>query len=194
MRPSHRLPTLPHLRGRVGRGFMLRLGAFVVQTERGLPLTQPPIRSADFMNAKHPSLAVDCVVFDPGGRLLVIRRKHAPFRRRYALPGGFVEYGETTEQAAARELAEETGLTAINVSLIGVYSDPHRDPRGHVVSIAYRIAVAGYDPRAGDDAAAAAFIADWQDLDLAFDHRNIVDDAVRKARRRRRPGTTRAAS
>ncbi len=132
------------------------------------------------MNAKHPSLSVDCVVFDPGDRLLLIRRKHPPFRGQYALPGGFVEYGETTEQAAARELAEETSLVAADISLIGVYSDPHRDPRGHAVSIAYRIAVTGYDPRAGDDAADAAFVADWQDLDLAFDHRKIVNDAVRK--------------
>ena len=132
------------------------------------------------MNAKHPSLAVDCVVFDPGGRLLLIRRKHPPFRGQYALPGGYVEYGETTEHAAARELAEETGLVAASLSVIGVYSDPHRDPRGHMVSIAYRVAVTGYDPRAGDDAADAAFVPDWEDLDLAFDHRIIVDDAVRK--------------
>ena len=132
------------------------------------------------MNAKHPSLVVDCIVFDPGGRLLLIRRKHPPFRGQCALPGGYVEYGETTEDAAARELAEETGLVATNVSLLGVYSDPHRDPRGHLVSIAYRIAVAGYDLRAGDDAADAAFVTNWQDLDLAFDHRKIVEDAVRK--------------
>jgi len=132
------------------------------------------------MNAKRPSLAVDCVVFDQGGRLLLIRRKNPPFRGRYALPGGYVEYGETTEHAAARELAEETGLIAAALSLIGVYSDPHRDPRGHMVSIAYRVAVTGYDPHAGDDAADAAFVADWEDLDLAFDHRIIVDDAVRK--------------
>lgn len=132
------------------------------------------------MNAKHPSLVVDCIVFDPAGRLLLIRRKHLPFRGQHALPGGYVEYGETTEDAVARELAEETGLVATKVSLLGVYSDPHRDPRGHVVSIAYRIAVAGYDLRAGDDAADAAFVADWQDLDLAFDHRKIVEDAVRE--------------
>jgi len=132
------------------------------------------------MNAKHPSLAVDCVVFDPRRRLLLVRRKNPPFRGQYALPGGYVEYGETTEHAAARELAEETGLVAADVSLIGVYSDPHRDPRGQVVSIAYRIAVTGYDPRAGDDAADAVFVADWEDLDLAFDHHNIVDEAVRR--------------
>jgi 8-oxo-dGTP diphosphatase len=146
---------------------MLPPGALVVQTEVS-------------MNAKRPSLAVDCVVFDPRGRLLLIRRRHLPFRGQYALPGGYVEYGETTEHAAARELAEETGLVAATLSLIGVYSDPHRDPRGHMVSIAYRVTVTGYDPRAGDDAADAAFVADWEELDLAFDHRIIVDDAVRK--------------
>jgi 8-oxo-dGTP diphosphatase len=134
------------------------------------------------MNAKRPSLAVDCVVFDPGGRLLLIRRRHPPFQGQYALPGGYVEYGETAEHAAARELKEETGLVALDLSLIGVYSDPHRDPRGHVVSVAYRIAVAGHDLRAGDDAADAAFVEDWEGLDLAFDHRNIVADAVRKCR------------
>jgi 8-oxo-dGTP diphosphatase len=136
------------------------------------------------MNARLPSLAVDCVVFDPGGRLLLIHRKNPPFRGQYALPGGYVEYGETTEQAAARELAEETGLVAVDLSLIGVYSDPRRDPRGHVVSIAYRVSVAGRDLRAGDDAADAAFVADWEQLELAFDHRKIVDDAMGKCRGR----------
>ncbi len=134
------------------------------------------------MNTKHPSpsLAVDCVVLGPGGRLLLIRRKNPPFEGRYALPGGYVQYGETTEHAAARELVEETGLVATNLSLVGVYSDPHRDPRGHVVSVAYRIETAGYDPNALDDAADAAFVEKWEDLDLAFDHRSIVADAVRQ--------------
>jgi 8-oxo-dGTP diphosphatase len=91
-----------------------------------------------------------------------------------------VDYGESTERAAARELAEETGLVAASVSLIGVYSDPQRDPRGHVISVAYRVETTGHDPRAGDDAAAAAFVADWDTVDLAFDHRSIVDDAVRQ--------------
>ena len=132
------------------------------------------------MNPRNPSLAVDCVVFDPAGRVLLIRRKNPPFQGQYALPGGYVDYGESTEHAAARELAEETGLGATSVALVGVYSDPQRDPRGHVVSIAYRIETAGHDPRAGDDAAAATFVADWEDFDLAFDHRSIVADAVRQ--------------
>jgi 8-oxo-dGTP diphosphatase len=131
------------------------------------------------MTGKLPSLAVDCVVFDPEGRLLLIRRKNPPFRGLYALPGGFVEYGESTEHAAARELAEETGLEATAVMLIGVYSDPHRDPRGHVVSIAYRAEVRHHRPRAGDDAADAEFMANWETQELAFDHRRIVEDAMR---------------
>jgi 8-oxo-dGTP diphosphatase len=131
------------------------------------------------MDTRVPSLTVDCVVFDADGRLLLIRRKNPPFRGQYALPGGYVDYGETTEHAAARELAEETGLVAATLALIGVYSDPHRDPRGHIVSVAYQVGVTGYDVRAGDDAAAVAFVADWQSKALAFDHREIVDDALR---------------
>ena len=179
---------------------MLRFGALVVQTAsvvrqpagcRGVSTGDDNRHASSLrfavttgcrlmMKTKHPSLAVDCVVFDPGGRLLLVRRRHPPFEGQHALPGGYVEYGETTESAAARELAGETGLIAVNLSLVGVYSDPHRDPRGHMVSIAYRIDVAGHDPRAGDDAVDAEFVANWQGLNLAFDHRKIVDDAVRK--------------
>jgi 8-oxo-dGTP diphosphatase len=134
------------------------------------------------MTPRNPALAVDCIVFDSAGRLLLIRRKNPPFQGHYALPGGYVDYGESTEHAAGRELAEETGLVATSVSLVGVYSDPRRDPRGHVVSIAYRVTTAGHDPRAGDDAAAAEFVAGWEDLALAFDHRRIVADALRQPR------------
>lgn len=130
------------------------------------------------MAHRQPALAVDCVVFDPQGRLLLIRRKNPPFQGQYALPGGFVDYGETAEQAAARELTEETGLTATALSLIGVYSDPTRDPRQHVVSIAYLVHVADFVPRAGDDASQAEFVADWRDQILAFDHNKIVADAL----------------
>jgi 8-oxo-dGTP diphosphatase len=129
------------------------------------------------MDYKQPSFSVDCVVFDPMDRLLLIRRKNPPFQGRYALPGGFIEYGETTESAAARELLEETALVATKLSLIGVYSDPNRDPRGHVVSIAYLASVTDCNPRAGDDAASAEFVANWQEQELAFDHKKIVQDA-----------------
>ena len=125
-----------------------------------------------------PALTADCVVFDASDRLLLIRRAHEPFTDRYALPGGFVEIGETVEAAALRELKEETGVEGRVVRLIGVYSCPNRDPRGHTVSAAFLVATAeGAIPQAGDDAAAAAFVANWRELSYAFDHAQIIADA-----------------
>jgi 8-oxo-dGTP diphosphatase len=127
---------------------------------------------------KQPGLAVDAVVFDSQARLVLVRRKFSPFKGRFALPGGFVEYGETVEAAAARELLEETGLRPKTQRLIGVYSDPRRDPRGHTVSVAFLMTVAGGPPKAGDDAATAEFVAEWRNKKLAFDHEKIVADAL----------------
>ncbi len=124
-----------------------------------------------------PALTVDCVVFDEAGRLLLIERGHPPFEGQQALPGGFVDIGETVEAAALRELKEETGLDGAVISLIGVYSDPARDPRGHSVSVAFLIETEGA-PQAGDDAASAAFVADWRTQNLAFDDNQIVKDAL----------------
>lgn len=125
-----------------------------------------------------PALTVDCVVFDPRGRVLLIRRGHEPFKGCYALPGGFVDVGETVEAACRRELLEETGLAAGDLFLVGVYSDPARDPRGHTVSVVFlaRLTVPA-DPVAGDDAAAADWVEDWRGERLAFDHAQILDDA-----------------
>lgn len=129
---------------------------------------------------KQPALAVDFVAFDNKGQLLLIRRKNLPFQGQYALPGGFVEYGETTEAAARRELREETGLTVGHIHLVGVYSKPKRDPRGHTVSIAYvAVVTRAKNVRGGDDAASAAFVPDWRKLKLAFDHNAIVRDALK---------------
>ena len=129
------------------------------------------------MTYKNPSVTADCVVFDGSDRLLLIRRRHPPFEGQFALPGGFVDYGETTEAAARRELMEETGLTARDLRLVGVYSDPQRDPRGHTIGIAYLTTIEDGTPVAGDDAAEAEFRADWRELALAFDHNEIVRDA-----------------
>ncbi len=129
------------------------------------------------MPAQQPALTVDAVVFDKRHRLLLIKRKHPPFAGFFALPGGFVDYGETTEAAARRELLEETGVTPKSLQLIGVYSKPLRDPRGHTVSVAYLMSVDEAQPQAADDAAAAEFIPEWQGLELAFDHAQIVADA-----------------
>jgi 8-oxo-dGTP diphosphatase len=128
---------------------------------------------------KTPLLATDCVVFDKRGRVLLIRRGHPPFKGRYALPGGFVEVGETAKAACRRELMEETGITARGLTLVGVYSDPKRDPRGHCVSVAFMAQVNGGSPSAGDDAAVAEWVRSWRRERLAFDHAKILADATR---------------
>jgi 8-oxo-dGTP diphosphatase len=127
-----------------------------------------------------PWLAVDCVVFD-GDCLLLIRRNAPPFEGCWALPGGFVEIGETTEAAAIRELKEETGIDAVLLGLVGVYSRPDRDPRHHVVSAAYSLRAVTSSPKGADDASDAEFRADWRDLELAFDHAEIIADAFKGA-------------
>jgi 8-oxo-dGTP diphosphatase len=126
-----------------------------------------------------PTLATDCVVVDARGRLLLVRRKHPPFQGSYALPGGFVEIGESTEDACRRELKEETGVEVGPLQLLGVYSDPARDPRGHVCSVVYLARVGTAEPKAGDDAAAAEWVTDWRSVGLAFDHPLILSDAER---------------
>lgn len=126
-----------------------------------------------------PALSVDAVLFDQQGRLLLIRRKYPPFQGQYALPGGFVDYGETVETAVQRELEEETGVCTGITRLVGVYSAPDRDPRRHNVSVAFLMQPSAQQPVGGDDAASAAYIDNWKDVELAFDHRRIVDDACR---------------
>ena len=124
-----------------------------------------------------PALTTDCVVFDARGYVLLIRRKHDPFRGSYALPGGFVDVGETVEAACRRELKEETGLDVGALRLIGVYSEPNRDPRGHTCSVAYLASVDRTQVQAGDDAAAAEWVGDWRSQIVAFDHAKILADA-----------------
>jgi 8-oxo-dGTP diphosphatase len=138
---------------------------------------------------KTPLLAADCVVMDARGRVLLIRRGHPPFKGQYALPGGFVDVGETVEDACRRELMEETGVKAGRLELIGVYSDPKRDPRRHVVSAAFLTRVRHAVARAGDDAAAVEWVTGWSGLELAFDHARILDDAKRILRRAKRKGS-----
>jgi 8-oxo-dGTP diphosphatase len=129
-----------------------------------------------------PKLTADCVAVDGEGRVLLVRRGTPPFKGRWALPGGFVDVGETVEDACRRELMEETGVKAGRLQLLGVYSDPRRDPRGHTCSVVFLTRVKRARAKAGDDAAAAEWLADWPTRGLAFDHAKILADARRALR------------
>lgn len=128
-----------------------------------------------------PAMTVD-IVARHAGRLLLIQRANDPFAGRWALPGGFVDEGETVEAAAVRELREETGLEVAeaDLRLVGVFSAPGRDPRGWMISAAFAIDLPA-EPAAvaGDDAAEAELFAeDALPRPLAFDHDEIVDRAL----------------
>ena len=142
------------------------------------------VRSAREAKPRTPLLAVDCAVFDARGRVLLIRRGNPPFKGRRALPGGFVEVGESVEAASRRELEEETGIKVRTLQLVGVYADPRRDPRAHSCSVVFLTRVARAAAKAGDDAAATEWVKDWSKVDLAFDHAAILADAARMLRQR----------
>jgi len=131
------------------------------------------------MKYKSPKLTVDGILLKKG-EILLIKRKNPPFKDNWALPGGFVEYGEKTEDAVLREFFEETGLkTKIN-KLIGVYSDPDRDPRGHTISIVYLVEEKGGELIGGDDALEAKFFNVKKLPTLAFDHGKIIEDLLKE--------------
>ena len=125
-----------------------------------------------------PLLTVDCIVFDGSG-VVLIRRGCEPFKGEYALPGGFVDIGESVEDACVRELKEETNLEVDKNSLrlVGVYSKPGRDPRRHTASIAYLAEADLSIIQAGDDAASVELVSDWKSKSIAFDHMKIINDA-----------------
>lgn len=107
----------------------------------------------------------------------MVRRKNDPYRGKWALPGGFVEYGERVELAAAREALEETGIKVKLDGLLGVYSDPDRDPRGHTVSICFTAKWAGGKMRAASDAKEVGIFRKIPWKELAFDHAQILKEA-----------------
>ncbi|MBL0060111.1 MAG: NUDIX hydrolase [bacterium] len=124
---------------------------------------------------KNPAPTADVVAIRDSQVLMILRRNPP---EGWALPGGFIEYGETAEHAAARELHEETGLLATSLRLVGVYSDPERDTRYHTITVAFAAEVSGR-LEAGDD----ALDARWFPLDalpeqIAFDHRKVINDAL----------------
>ncbi|MBW1669677.1 MAG: NUDIX hydrolase [Deltaproteobacteria bacterium] len=122
---------------------------------------------------RNPFPTVDIIIEIQGG-IVLIKRKNPPFG--WALPGGFVDYGESLEHAALREAKEETSLDVEIVSQLGAYSDPDRDPRFHTISFVF-VAKASGQPRAADDAAEIGVFGRASiPRDLAFDHARILED------------------
>ncbi len=131
------------------------------------------------MPLRSPALTVDGILLHDQS-ILLIQRNHSPFEGMWALPGGFVEYGEKTEEAMVREMTEETGLKIKIQTLFGVYSDPNRDPRGHTVTVVYLVESIGGSLHAGDDASNVKFFKVNELPELAFDHAKIVKDALER--------------
>ena len=128
--------------------------------------------------SESPRLTVDLIIQMKGDahQIVLVRRRNPP--AGWALPVGFVDYGETVENAAAREALEETSLRVKRLRQFHVYSEPQRDPRGHTVSVVF-IAAAEEDPAGGDDdAEAQVFSVDALPQEIAFDHRQIIQDYV----------------
>lgn len=122
-----------------------------------------------------PLLTVDTVIIFQG-KIVLIRRGNPPFQDHFALPGGFVEVGETVETAAVREAKEETGLDVKLLKLLGVYSDPSRDSRFHTVSVCFLARGSG-NLKAGSDAKDTGLFGIDEIPELAFDHNKIIEDS-----------------
>jgi ADP-ribose pyrophosphatase YjhB (NUDIX family) len=134
---------------------------------------------------RNPFPTVD-IIIETGGGIVLVRRRNPP--EGWAIPGGFVDYGESAEAAAVREAREETGLDVELTALLGVYSDPGRDPRFHTLSTVF-VARAEGRPRGGDDAAEArVFDPECLPEPMAFDHAAIIDDYLEMKRTGRPPG------
>lgn len=129
------------------------------------------------MQHKSPTLTVDAVIIKDDS-VILIKRKNEPFRNKWALPGGFVEYGETVENAVIREAREETGLEVRIEKLLGVYSEPNRDPRGHTVSVCFLCRIVAGKLRADTDSGDVREFKFLELPELAFDHEKIIQDAL----------------
>lgn len=133
----------------------------------------------------HPAVTTDCVIFGFDGerlQVLLIERGIEPFKGKWAFPGGFIKMDESAEEGALRELREETGLDNAYIEQFHTFSDPNRDPRERVITIAYLALVRLQEVKAGDDAAAARWFPIDEIPSLAFDHDHILRIALQRLR------------
>ena len=130
---------------------------------------------------RNPSLTTDIFIYNEDKEFILIKRKNNPYKNYWALPGGFVDYGERVEDAAIRESKEETTIDVKLDKLVGVYSKPDRDPRGHTVSIVFT-AKGNMDDKLADDDAIDIDIFSKEkikEIKLAFDHEEIINDCLK---------------
>lgn len=133
---------------------------------------------------KIPSLTTDIFIFDDDFNFILIKRKNDPYKDFWALPGGFVEYGESVESSAMREAKEETNIDVELKKLVNVYSEPDRDPRGHTITVAFIAKGDIKNMKAKSDAKEIGiFSAEKLDeIDIAFDHCKIIKDCLKMAK------------
>lgn len=134
------------------------------------------------MSRHYPAVTVDIIIVAAEGnalKVLLVRRRQDPFAGQWAVPGGFVKANESLEEAAARELAEETGLTNVELVQLHTFGDPKRDPRQRTITVVYvgRVPSTALQLRPGDDAAEVAWFSLLELPDLAFDHAQILEFA-----------------
>ena len=135
----------------------------------------------------HPSVTVDVMIFrlvDTSLEVLLIQRRDPPFADQWAFPGGFIKMNESLDDAALRELREETSVTGISIDQLRAFGEPNRDPRGRVISVAYLALMPPGEIKikAGDDAAQVQWFAVSSVPHLAFDHAAILDVALQRLR------------
>lgn len=126
---------------------------------------------------RNPTPTVD-IILQRDSKILMVRRKKDPFKGHLALPGGFINQGETVEEAARREAIEETSLEVEPIEILGVYSDPKRDPRKHIMSTVFVGIIVGGSDKAGDDAESIEWVelGNIEKQEIAFDHAQILRD------------------
>lgn len=148
-------------------------------------MSDAKLSRSEFMREnKIISLTVDVFIHDSEMNFILIKRSQGEFKDFWALPGGFVEYGETVESAAVREAKEETNIDVELKDLVNVYSDPNRDSRGHIVTVAFTAHGDMNAKKADSDAKDIGIFRknELKDLKIAFDHEKIINDCLDKAK------------
>ncbi|MEW5761453.1 MAG: NUDIX domain-containing protein [Candidatus Thermoplasmatota archaeon] len=153
-----------------------RIGGKTVLTPIGLEI----LSEYENYTKRKPFITVDAII-PYNEKILLIKRKYEPYKGFFALPGGFVEYGETVEDAIIREVKEEVGVEVKIKALVGVYSNPNRDPRGHTITIAYLMSSPNKKFKIGNETLEVKLFSfeEIKKMKLAFDHKKILMDAFK---------------